>query len=190
MSAEAKRGLTEEGYLALERQSATKNEFNRGEMVAMAGAKGPHNKIAFNISVALGRRLGESCSGYTSDMKVRTLNGALYYPDVVVSCGEERYFDSSDDVLMNPILIVEVLSRSTMAKDRGEKLEAYRTIPSLKAYLLVSQERMEVEVHLRNGDNWTVVSYHSPTDMIDLKPLGTNIPLSEIYRRVLPKVND
>ena len=190
MSAEAKRGLTEEGYLTLEREAATKSEFSRGEMQAMAGAKGPHNKIAFNISVALGRRLGESCSGYTSDMKVRTVDGALYYPDVVVSCGQECYFDSSDDVLLNPILIVEVLSRSTVAKDRGEKLEAYRKIPSLKAYLLVSQERMEVEVHLRNGDGWTARSYHSPTDLIDLRPLGTQIPLAEIYRRFLPKASN
>ena len=184
---EPKRALNEEGYLAIERGAPTKSEFSHGEMVAMAGAKGPHNKIAFNFSAALGSRMGESCSGYTSDMKVRTGDGAIYYPDVVVGCGEERYLDSVEDVLLNPIVIVEVLSRSTGAKDRGEKLRAYRTIPSLKAYLLASQERMQVDVHLKDGDDWTTSSYHSPDDLIDLKPLRAKIPLAEIYRRVLPR---
>ena len=187
MPAEPQPALTEEGYLAIERKAATKSEFSRGKMVAMAGAKGPHNKIAYNFSVAVGRRLSESCSGYTSDMKVRTNNGAIYYPDVVYTCGEESYRDSSDDVLLDPVVVVEVLSRSTSAKDRGEKRQAYQTIPSLKAYLLISQERVEVDVHLRSGDGWTSRVYHSPSDVIDLTPLDAQVPLAEIYRRVLPK---
>ena len=185
---EPKRALTEEGYLALEREAPTKSEFSHGEMVAMAGAKGPHNKIAYNFSVAMGRRLSKSCSGYTSDMKVRTANGAIYYPDVVYTCGEESYRDSSDDVLLDPIVIVEVLSRSTAAKDRGEKRQDYQTIPSLKAYLLISQERIEVEVHFRSGDGWSSRAYSSLDDVIDLAPLGAKIPLAEIYRRVLPRM--
>ena len=121
MSAGAKRALNEEGYLALERNAAIKSEFSNGEMVAMASAKSPHNKIAFNLSVAIGRRLGNSCSGYTKDMKVRTENGAVYYPEIVFTCGTERCRDSSNDVLLNPVVIIEVLSRSASSKDRGEK---------------------------------------------------------------------
>ncbi len=177
MSAEPKRALNEEGYLALEREAETKSEFCNGEMLAMAGVRIPHNKVAFNLSVAIGRRLGDSCSGYTE-------NGAIYYPDVVFTCGQAQCLDSLDDVLLNPILIIEVISPSTTKRDRGVKQTNYQTIQSLKAYPLVSREKVQVEVQLRDADAWTTTLYTSLEDNIELKPLETQIPLAEVYRRV------
>ena len=184
MSAQPKRALNEDGYLALERAADSKSEFFDGEMVAMTGARARHNEIAFNISVALGSRLPGSCRGYTSDMKVRVPAGANFYPDITVTCGEALYLDDGQDVLLNPMFIVEVLSPSTEALDRGRKFAFYRTIASLKAYLLVAADRIQVDLYLRQGDTdrWTLVSAESVTATIDLESLGCSIPVAELYR--------
>ena len=180
------RALNEEGYLALERAAEFKSEFYDGRMVAMAGAREPHNLVAFNASVAIGRRLTGSCRGYTSDMKVRVPAGFNFYPDVSVACAEPQFHDSGNDILLNPILIVEVLSPSTEAVDRGRKFELYRTIPSLRAYLLIAQDRVQVDLYLRQDDNrWVLTSVSALDDTLDLtNPIGCQFPLSELYRNV------
>ena len=180
------RALNEEGYLALERAAESKSEFYDGRMVAMAGAKGPHNIVAFNASGSIWSRLTGSCSGYTSDMKVRVPAGFNFYPDVTISCGAPRYHDSGNDILLNPVLIVEVLSPSTEAFDRGRKFELYRAIPSLRAYLLIAQDRVQVDLYLRQDDNrWLLTSASSLDDTLDLsEPIHCQIPVSELYRNV------
>lgn len=185
MSAHAKQALNEEGYLALEREAETKSEFFDGAMVAMAGAKAAHNSIAFNVSGAIWDRLADSCRGFSSDMKVRVPEGREFYPDLVVVCGEAKYLDEREDVLLNPVLIVEVLSTSTEAFDRGRKFELYRTIPSLKAYVLIAQDRVQVDAYTRqNDDRWLLSSASRIEDTIELEPIGCRVALADFYRKV------
>ena len=172
--------------MALERVAEFKSEFFDGQLVAMAGAKAPHNSVAFNVAVALGTRLTGSCRGYSSDMKVRVPAGCNFYPDVSVGCGSPRYFDSVKDVLLNPILIVEVLSPSTEAFDRGRKFELYRTIPSLKAYMMISQDRVNVDLYIRQDDDnrWLLVSSGSLDETVSIEPIHCQIRVAEFYRNV------
>lgn len=141
--------VSSEDYLTQEREAEFKSEYLNGEVYAMAGASRNHNQITSNLVVSLGSQLAtEPCGVYVSDMKVRThtLETNKYsYPDVVVTCGEELFEDSQGDVLLNPQIIIEVLSNSTEAYDRGLKFFHYQLIPSLQEYLLVSQHYCRVE---------------------------------------------
>src|SRR5262245_6099426 len=129
-SALKRRLLTEEEYLLVERQAAERSEYFRGDMFAMSGATRSHNVIAQQISRLLGNQLeGRGCDVYQSDMKVRSASGKHFtYPDLVVVCGERQYLDEREDVLLNPTVIVEVLSESTAAYDRGDKATDYRLL--------------------------------------------------------------
>ena len=141
MSYQRKSLLTPEEYLAIERKSETKGEFYSGEVFAMVGASKRHNLIAANVIRVLGNQLlDRPCNVYPSDMRVKvSATGKYTYPDVVVACEEELFDDEEKDTLLNPVLIIEVLSESTEAYDRGKKFEHYQYIESLTDYLLVTQ---------------------------------------------------
>ncbi|MCP4662549.1 MAG: Uma2 family endonuclease [bacterium] len=141
MSAEAERKWTVEQYLAFERESETKHEYYDGETFAMAGASPAHNLISWNIAMALGPQVrSRGCFGFPADMRLRIPATGLYtYPDVVVVCGEPE-FDQQRDTLLNPTLIIEILSPSTEDYDRGRKFAHYRSLESLAAYLVIAQE--------------------------------------------------
>jgi Uma2 family endonuclease len=153
----------------------------------MAGGSEAHNLIAGNVIRELGNRFkGRPCYGYTSDMKVRVESANLgAYPDAMAVCGERRFWDDGKDVITNPALIVEVLSDSTEAYDRGDNFAYYRSIPSLAAYLLLSQHRVGAELYLRqpNGD-WLLSTYDDLAACIPLTALGVELPLAEIYDKV------
>jgi Uma2 family endonuclease len=180
--------FTPEEYLAREREATTKSEYIAGEIFAMAGGTHEHNMLVGDTYRALGNRLeaaGGRCDVHTSEQKVRIDNGGpFFYPDASVVCGDP-FFDS-DDCLRNPTLIVEVLSSSTAAFDRGEKFRYYRRLPSLHHYILIETQQMRVE-HYRqqSGVLWVPVGeYTQPEDVISLLDMGIEVPLAEIYRRI------
>ena len=153
----------------------------------MAGGSETHNLICGNVLRELGNRFkGRPCYVYTSDMKVRIESANLgFYPDAMAVCGERVFWDERKDVITNPTLIIEVLSDATEAYDRGDKFAHYRTIPSLRAYLLLSQHRVSAELYLRqpNGD-WLLRTYDDLQDGIPLIALDAEVPLAEIYDKV------
>jgi Uma2 family endonuclease len=187
MSSQPKTYLTPEEYLAVERKSEYKSEYIDGEVVAMTGASRRHNVIAFNISIELGRQLkGRPCEGYASDMRVRVPSTRLYtYPDVVVVCGEPQFEDEHVDTLLNPTLIVEVLSESTELYDRGKKFGFYRTIESLAEYLLVAQDEHRIEQYAKQTDGrWMLSDYRSADETIELTSIQCKLALREVYDKI------
>ena len=186
-SAAAQTYLTPEEYLAFERKATTKHEYVNGHIVAMSGASREHNLITGDIFGGLYIQLMErECEAYASEMRVKIPETASYtYPDVVVVCDEPRFEDDVFDTLLNPTVIVEVLSPSTEAYDRGEKFEHYRQIPSLKEYVIVSQDRVRVEHYLRQGGTqWLLTELDAPEDVLPLISIACDLTLHHIYRRV------
>src|SRR5437868_8953612 len=152
-------------------------------MFAMAGATREHNLIAANVSRAIGNQLADQpCEVYQSDMKVRVAATGLYtYPDVVVGCGELRFADDKKDVLVNPVLLVEVLSASTAAYDCGTKAAHYRVLDSLKEFLLIDQNVPFVEHYVRDdGETWRVVRHEGTDAVLDLASIACRLSLSDI----------
>ncbi len=179
--------LTPEAYLAIEREAAHRSEYMAGQMLAMAGASRSHNQITSNLVVELGIQLRKrSCSIYSSDMRVQIPEMGTYtYPDVVVTCGEESFADEKFDVLLNPLVLIEVLSKSTEAYDRGLKFQHYQQIPSLAAYLLVSQDSYKVEMYVRQSEKLWLYSVASELEeQITLAPINCTLSVREIYAKV------
>lgn len=186
MTAVAKNLYTPEQYLTLERTAPYKSEYINGEIFAMAGAGRTHNLISFNIATALGNQLkGRACEAYVSDMRVKVDNTGLYtYPDVVVACGEIQFEDQHLDTLLNPAVIVKVLSPSTESYDRGEKFAHYRRLASLQEYVLVTQEPMRVEHYLRHGAQWMLTEYDDANAVLHLVTIDCRLVLRDIYDKV------
>ena len=187
MSAVPQPRLTPQQYLARERQAVTKSEYLRGEMFAMSGASREHNLIAGNVNRELGEQLRErECEVYQADMRVKIRPTGLYtYPDVTVVCGEPEFEDAEVDTLLNPTVLVEVLSPSTADYDRGGKFTHYRRLPSLQEYVLISQDRPLVEHYVRQGkDEWLLTEQSSLQDPLILPSIQCQLPLSEIYLKV------
>jgi Uma2 family endonuclease len=182
-----KREYTPEEYLALERRADQRSEYYGGEIFSMSGASETHNLIAGNIFASLHAQLrGRSCRVYMSDMRVKVSPTGLYaYPDVVAVCGERQFDDVQRDTLLNLNVIIEVLSPSTEAYDRGNKAAQYRQLPSLLEHLLVSQERMHVEQYIRQADGQWLFSEASGKDArIHLPSINAVLALAEIYDNV------
>ena len=187
MPVETPRRVTAREYLERERTAETKREFHRGVIVAMAEASPEHNTITVNVLGELYSQLrGKECRPFASDMRVRVpACDNYYYPDVVVVCGEPRYqVIAGIQSLLNPTLIVEVLSESTATMDRGEKWECYQTLESLQTYVLVAQERAFVEVYERGERNWSYTSTADYEQTITLDAIQCNLRLSDVYARV------
>ena len=189
MAAQSKVQLSAAAYLAQESSATEKSEFLNGEVFAIAGASRAHNQITSNLVLSIGSQLLEKpCSVYSSDMKVHTLSETLSkysYPDVVATCGEEQFEDENTTVLLNPLLIIEVLSDPTEAYDRGLKFFHYQLIPSLREYLLVVQDYCRIEQYYRQADQqWAYSEFHSFEDVIALKTLDCELRVVDTYRRV------
>jgi Uma2 family endonuclease len=187
MSALPKIELTAEEYLAQERQARFKSERVDGEIYAMAGASERHNTIASNVHGELYNHLKKSpCRVYSSDMRIHaSAQGNYLYPDVAVVCGTPRFDDRYRDNLLNPVLIVEVLSESTESYDRGRKSAVYRQIESLREYVLIEQERCHVEHYRRQFDNtWILTEYNRLGDSVELPCLQCSLALRDVYDKV------
>ena len=179
--------LTVEEYLKLERDSETKSEYFNGEVFAMSGASLAHNQTVVNLVLALGGRLNRGpCRVLSSDMRVKVSPTGLYtYPDVVVICGRPQLEDKQQDTLLNPALIIEVLSPSTEGYDRGAKFAHYRTLESLTDYVLVWQTEMRIEHFARQTvDKWLLTEYKGSEAVAVLSSLGCELPLTEVYDKV------
>jgi len=178
--------MTPQEYLRSERHAETKSEFNGGIVTAMAGASWKHNIITSNIQGELRAQLrGTSCVAVANDLRVRVAEcDKYYYPDIVVVCGEPQFEDAELDTLLNPTLIVEVLSDSTAAKDRGEKLECYRTLDALNTYVLVAQDRPFIEIYRRQENGWLYSTINSMDAAVPLDSIGGELQLADVYDRI------
>lgn len=189
MSTQPKTCLTPEEYLAVERRNEYKSEYVDGEVFAMTGASRRHNLIAVNMTAEIHRQLrGRPCETYAGDMRVRIQSKRVYaytYPDVVVVCGEPRFEDGHLDTLLNPTVVIEVLSESTERYDRGRKFGFYRTIESLAEYVLVAQDEHRVEQYTRQADGrWLLSDHRSPEEVVELTSVRCALALREVYERV------
>lgn len=184
MSAHPAPRMTPEEYLALDRAAEFKSEYFDGDIFAMSGGSLEHARLGARLATELNNALaGRNCAVYGSDARVRATRTTYLYPDVSVVCGEVRREGS--DVLLNPILIVEVLSDSTERYDRGLKFARYRRIESLEEYVLVAQAEPRVEVFRRQADgSWSLWEYEGAEAAARLQSLGVAIPLARLYQDI------
>lgn len=176
-------------YLTLERASDTRSEFREGEIVPMPGASRIHNLIVASILANIYNQIRKrNCEVYASDMRVKVTSGGNYtYPDIVIVCGTPQLEDEHLDTLLNPSVIVEVLSQSTESYDRGDKFEQYRSIDSLSDYILISQERFRVEHFIRQPDDfWLYRSYSALSEQVHIDSIDCILPLEEVYEKIDP----
>ena len=188
MTAEPVVNMTEQEYLAYERQAEYKSEFLNGELFAIAGASRWHNIITLNVGSELRIQLkGKGCESYSSDMRVHNPDTGLYcYPDVVVICGKPEFKDENGDILLNPTVLIEVLSPSTERYDRGAKFGHYRRLESLQEYVMITQERPFVERYMRqeNSHFWTLSDVEGLETSVELSSIACTLALSEVYDKV------
>jgi len=187
MSSQRTTYVSPEEYLAQERLAERKSEYFQGEVFAMSGASRPHVWIVANVVIEVGQQLkGKPCRITASDSRLRVTPAGLYtYPDVMVVCGEEQVADNQKDTILNPILIVEVLSDSTRDYDRGRKFQYYRTLPSLMEYLTIEQDEPHVEHWTRQPENqWNLAEFDELRQSIQLKSIGCTLPLAEVYDKI------
>ena len=179
--------ITPEEYLAHDRQAQVKSEYYAGQIIAFAGASKQHNLIVANVLAGIHRQLVDRpCNVYPSDMRVRISKTGMYaYPDIVVTCGEEQFADENSDILLNPLVLIEVLSESTANYDRGDKFDQYRRIESLREYILVSQEPYRADQYVRQNDTqWLLTEFHGAEDVIRLSSINCELALKEIYAKI------
>lgn len=173
---------TAEEFLAFEADSEFKHELVNGEVFDMTGGTGEHSQIAANTIIAIGSQFaGSSCRVHTSDMMLKADAGEYVYPDLSVVCGQPFYEDESRLVLLNPVLVVEVTSPSSATYDRDLKRQHYQRIPSLRAYLIIEQNRVHVELHLRANTGWDYQVFDNLDAVIPLDFIHCELPLSQIY---------
>jgi Uma2 family endonuclease len=178
--------LTEEQYLAIERAAESKSEFLDGVMYAMSGGSLQHSGLARNILAMLDSILqGSECQPFGSDLRVRVSSNMYTYPDVSVVCGKPALADDEQDSLINPVVIFEVLSPSTELYDRGLKFQYYRTIPSLREYILVDQNKVQIEQYIyQDAATWTMRDHRSLDSAVKMNSFGASLPLRMIYNRI------
>ena len=182
-----KEKISIEEYLEMENASIEKHEYYKGEIFAMSGAKVPHNVISGNLFIALGQKLkGKKCRPYNSDQRIHIpINTLFTYPDISIICGEVITLNDDDWNVLNPTVIIEVLSPSTKNYDRGEKFKLYRDIQTLKEYILADSESIHLEVfRLNEHKHWELEEYNSIEEFLNVKAIDEKISLTEIYEGV------
>jgi Uma2 family endonuclease len=187
MASQPKPRYTPEEYLAIEREAEFKNEYLDGEIIAMVGASEPHNLIVVNLVTELANQLKRRpCKIYASDMRVDLRERYLFaYPDVVVVCGDASFRIGEMDNLLNPTLIIEVLSKSTEGYDRGMKFIKYRRIESLQEYLLVAQDEPRIEQYIRQpSKEWLLSEFNGLDTIAYLPSIECHLTFKEVYDKV------
>jgi Uma2 family endonuclease len=175
-----------EAYLEMENAALEKHEYYKGEVFAMSGAKVPHNRISTNLLMTLGQKLkGKKCQPFGSDQRIHIQSNTLFtYPDISVVCGEILTLNNDEYNVLNPSVIIEVLSKSTKNYDRGEKFKLYRDITTLKEYVLVDSESIHIEAFRLNENNHWELEEYNDTGSLFIKTINENIPIGEIYEGV------
>jgi Uma2 family endonuclease len=179
--------ITPEEYLAIEREAEYKSEYFNGEIFAMSGASPEHNQIVTNIVGELYAQFKKRpCRVYANDIRVKVSTTGLYtYPDVVAMCDKPRFDDEQKDTLLNPTVIIEVLSDSTANYDRGEKFKHYRSLDSLVEYILIAQDECHIEHYVRQANNqWLLLETHDLLETIELSSINCHLALSDVYDKV------
>ncbi|MCZ2291680.1 MAG: Uma2 family endonuclease [Burkholderiales bacterium] len=172
-------------YLAWENQQPEKNEFYRGEIFAMVGARRAHGRVVLNLAHRLMQQLeGSPCQVFSEGMKLQIEDDAVFYPDLMVTCDKADL--ATEMIFRAPTLVVEVLSPSTQAFDRGLKFAAYRRLPSLREYILVDPDARSVEGFRRNDENLWVLHDMSDAPELELASLGCSVPLAQVFDGVDP----
>lgn len=188
MSAQPESYITEADYLARERASTSKHEYYAGRIFAMAGASEAHNLIAGNMMAALHRQLrGRGCRIYPSDMRLKVVETGLHtYPDLMIIRAPPTFSDPMKrDTLINPAVIIEILSPSTERYDRGLKFQHYRTIESLQEYLLVAQDTAHIERFTRHEQNqWLLAEATGVESSLSVTPLAIALDLADVYEQI------
>lgn len=184
MSARPQRHYSLDDYFAVEQMSGPRHEYHRGEIFAMAGASLVHNRITLNVLTALRNALRDTrCEAFGSDLRIATPAGLYTYPDVSVLCRPVRLEPGRPDSATNPVLLAEVLSDATRDYDRGEKFALYKSIATLRAYVLIDDRQRQVELFTRSSSAWRQ-AVAAANDEITLTSIGVRLPLAEIYRNV------
>ena len=179
-----KQKITIEEYLELEETSSEKHEYYQGEVFAMSGAKVPHNVISRNLLIALGLKLkGKTCQPFGSDQRIHIEKNTLFtYPDISIICGEIKTLNDDNWNVLNPTVLIEILSPSTKNYDRGEKFMLYRDITTLKEYILVNSESIHIEVfRLNTSNHWELEEHRNISEMLQLPAVDVFVRLTEIY---------
>ncbi len=179
--------ISPEEYLEREREAETRSEYVRGETFAMAGASIRHAIIISNLVLEIGAQLRtRNCNVFSTDLRLAVNPAGMYtYPDVMVVCGDPVTIDKHNDTIVNPVVIVEVLSDSTKNYDRGQKFQYYRMLSSLKEYVTVAQDEIHLERHIRgNAGEWILTEFGKLEDVVELQSINASLPLSEVYRRI------
>lgn len=187
MSLPAEQLITPLHYLEQERVAMLRSEYCNGYIYAMSGASLTHNRVAANLALVLGTQLKhKSCEPFFGDMRVKVSATGLYtYPDGVIVCGEPQLEDEHFDTLLNPIAIIEILSPSTEAYDRGDKFAHYRTLQSLIDYVLIAQNQPRIEHYHRQTDGrWLYFAVTGLESSIDITTIDCTLSLAEIYMRI------
>jgi Uma2 family endonuclease len=180
-----KRTWTVEEYLAYELETGIKHEYIDGEIYAMSGGTKRHALIGLNVGAELRDKLRKSsCFVLNSEMRIRISDTKYLYPDATVVCGEAKFSDENETMLLNPSLVVEVLSESTKGFDVGKKSEYYRSLPSLQAYLLLEQDRHFAQLYTRHESGWLLREFSGLEAFVPLEAIGCNLALSEAYLNV------
>lgn len=183
---QSEKKYTVEDYLRRERRGIDKHEFNNGKILGGAGSSRRHNLIGSNTTIAVGSRVrGNRCEIYVNDMRVKLSGHTYCYPDVIVVSGEPKFEGNELDILLNPTMIVEILSKSTLYYDKTEKLDCYLATDSVKEVLLVKEEEMRVEHYTKQTANqWVYRIYNSTDAVISLDSINCKISLGEIYSQI------
>jgi Uma2 family endonuclease len=176
-----------EEYLLLEDESPVKNEYYQGEVFAMAGGSIAHNQIVSNAIAAINVFLrGKNCQVFPSDLKIHNEANTLFtYPDISIVCGEPERWKARNDTITNPVVLIEVLSQKTQGYDRGQKFNLYRSIPSVKEYILISSLEILVERYTKQAIGfWNFRETANPDDAFQIETIDFSCPLKELYRNV------
>jgi Uma2 family endonuclease len=180
----SKQKISIEEYLEMENASPEKHEYYQGEVFAMSGAKVPHVIINDNILTALKQKLkGKPCKPFGNDMRIHIEANTLFtYPDISIVCGDIITLNNDEYNVLNPSVLIEVLSKATKNYDRGDKFKLYREIPTLKEYVLVDSESLSVEIFRLNENNhWELEEYKTNAENFEIKTNNTNLSFEEVY---------
>ena len=180
----SKEKMSIEAYLEMENAADEKHEYSKGEIFARSGAKVPHNTIATNfLGILFNKLKGKKCKPFNSDQRIHIPSNTFFtYPDISIICGEIITLNDDDYNLLNPTVIIEVLSKPAKNYDRREKFKLYRDIATLKEYILVDSESIHIEIfRLNENGHWELEEYNSLTDAVTIKAIDETVSLSEIY---------
>jgi Uma2 family endonuclease len=179
--------ISPEEYLSIERRATYRSEYLNGEMFAMAGATRQHNRISSNVVSEINQHIKpRDCNVYSSDLRVHVPStGYFTYPDIVITCGKEEFTDTHNDILVNPLVVIEILSDSTASIDRGRKFEQYRELASFVEYLLIEQRTPHIEQYIfHDSQEWRYRDIRGIDEQVTIQAIDCTLLLRDIYHKV------